>query len=137
MRIDSIERGAAPAIQSYGAYAEKKGGNMKRAVLLSVMGVVLVGVFTLAGMTQGTTAPAAGEQLFKDNCMSCHAGGGNILDKEMPLTGSPDLKTFAAFLTQIRKPKAPMPPFPASKISDTQARRLYDYILKQEENGWK
>ena len=110
---------------------------MVRAVLLSVITVVLVGVFILAGMTQGTTAPASGEQLFKENCVSCHVGGGNILNKQMPLKGSSDLKTFVAFLTQIRKPQQPMPSFPPSKISDKQARGLYDYILRQEKTGWK
>jgi cytochrome c6 len=110
---------------------------MKRAVFLCLMVVILVGLFTIAGLTQGTAAPASGEQLFKEQCASCHAHGGNILNPKKPLKGSPLLKTFEGFLSQIRKPMQPMPPFPVSKISDQQARQLYDYILKQEKGGWK
>jgi cytochrome c6 len=110
---------------------------MKRTVLLSVLAMVLAAGFTIAGMTQGTTAPASGEQMFKEQCAACHANGGNILKPNLPLKGSPDLKTFAAFLSQIRKPQPPMPAFPPAQISDQQAQKLYDYILKQEKAGWK
>jgi len=115
----------------------KKGGHIVRAVFLSLLAVILVGVFTSVGMTQGKTGPASGEQVFKEQCSSCHAGGGNIVNPKMPLKGSPPLKTFAAFLSWIRKPVQPMPPFPPSKISDAQARKLYDYILNREKGGWK
>jgi cytochrome c6 len=110
---------------------------MKQAIFLCLIAVILTSLFTIAGMQQGTAAPASGEQLFKENCAACHAGGGNILNPKMPLKGAPLLKTFAAFLSQIRKPQPPMTAFPPSKISDRQARKLYDYILKQNKAGWK
>ena len=110
---------------------------MKQAIFLCLMAVIIVGLFIMAGMTQGATAPASGEQVFKEQCAACHANGGNVLNQKKPLKGSSDLKTFAAFLMQIRKPQQPMPPFPPSKISDAQAKQLYDYILKQEKSGWK
>jgi len=117
--------------------SRKKGGHIVRAVFLSLLAVILVGVFTGVGMTQGKTGPASGEQLFNVNCSACHAGGGNIVSPKMPLKGSPHLKAFAAFLPWIRKPVQPMPPFPPAKISDAQARKLYDYILQREKGGWK
>ncbi|OGP84075.1 MAG: hypothetical protein A2Z08_00505 [Deltaproteobacteria bacterium RBG_16_54_11] len=101
------------------------------------MAVILVAVFTIAGMTQGTAAPAPTEQLFKEQCAPCHAGGGNIVNPKMPLKGAPLLTTFAAFLSQVRKPQPPMPTFSPSQISDGQAQKLYDYILKQNKDGWK
>jgi cytochrome c6 len=110
---------------------------MKQAVLLSAMVVMLTSLFTITGIQQGATASASAQQLFKENCAACHVGGGNIVNPKMPLKGAPLLKTFAAFLTQIRKPQPPMPAFPPAKISDAQARKLYDYILKQNRAGWK
>ena len=110
---------------------------MKQAVLLSVMAVIITSLFTIAGMTQGTAAPASAEQLFKEQCSACHAGGGNVVNPKMPLKGGTLLETFTTFLSQIRKPQPPMPTFSPSQISDGQARQLYDYILKQNKNGWK
>ena len=110
---------------------------MKQAVFLCLMAVILVGVFTIAGMTEGTAAPASAGQLFKEQCSACHAGGGNVVNPKMPLKGGTLLKTYAAFLSQIRKPQPPMPTFSTAQISDEQAKGLYDYILKQNESGWK
>jgi cytochrome c6 len=110
---------------------------MKQLVFISVTVVVLTGLFIIAGMQQGTAGPTSGEQLFKENCAACHAGGGNIVNPKMPLKGAPLLKTFATFLSQIRKPQPPMTAFPPTKISEKQARKLYDYILKQNKTGWK
>jgi cytochrome c6 len=110
---------------------------MKRTVFISLLAMIFVGLLIIAGLTQRAAGAVSGEQVFKEQCSACHAGGGNILNPKKPLKGSPPLKTFAAFLTQIRKPQQPMPPFPPSKISDEQAKQLYDYILKQEKAGWK
>jgi cytochrome c6 len=110
---------------------------MKQAIFLCLMAVMLTGLFGIAGMQQGTAAPASAEQFFKEQCAACHAGGGNIVNPKMPLKGAPLLKTFAAFLSQIRKPQPPMPTFSPEKISDRQARKLYEYILKQNKAGWK
>jgi cytochrome c6 len=110
---------------------------MKRAVFLCLMAVILTSLFAIAGMQQGAAAPASAGHLFKEQCAACHAGGGNIVNPKMPLKGAPLLKTFATFLSQIRKPQAPMPTFSPAQISDEQAKGLYDYILKQNEDGWK
>jgi mono/diheme cytochrome c family protein len=53
------------------------------------------------------------------------------------LKGAQTLNTFEAFLSWIRQPDQPMPPFPPSTISDQQAKALYDYILKEEKDAWK
>jgi cytochrome c6 len=110
---------------------------MKQAIFLCLMAAMLTGLFSIAAVTQGTAAPVSAGQFFKEQCAACHAGGGNIVNPKMPLKGAPLLKTFAAFLSQIRKPQPPMPTFSPSKISDGQARKLYDYILKQNKAGWK
>ncbi len=110
---------------------------MKRAVFLCLMAMILTSLFAIAGMQQGAAAPASAGQLFKEQCSACHAGGGNVVNPKMPLKGGTLLQTFASFLSQIRKPQPPMPTFTPAQISDEQARKLYDYILKQNESGWK
>ena len=109
---------------------------MKLSLILFVAGTVL-GVFVAAGLTQEAAPGGPGEVLFKENCMACHFGGGNAINPNKPLKAAPQLKTFEAFLTWIRNPVQPMPAYPLTKISDEQAKKLYDYILKQEKGGWK
>ena len=70
----------------------------------------------------------AGEKIFAANCKTCHPGGGNIIKPDHPILNSPKLKNFDTFISWIRKPIAPMPPFPESEISLGQARELYPYL---------
>jgi len=109
---------------------------MKALLILCVAGMAL-GVFVASGLTQDSAPGGPGEVLFKDNCMGCHFGGGNAINPNKPLKGAPNLKSFETFLTWIRNPVQPMPAYPPAKISDEQAKKLYDYILKQEKGGWK
>lgn len=80
---------------------------MVRAIFISLITVIFTSVFAVVGMTQGQTGAASGEQVFKEQCSACHAGGGNILNPKIPLKGSPRLQTFAALLSWIRKPVQP------------------------------
>jgi mono/diheme cytochrome c family protein len=116
---------------------QENGNIMKQEIFISMTTAIIIGLLAIAGLTWGTTVPPSGVQLFKQNCTVCHPKGGNSDNPKVPLKGSQALKTFATFLSWIRQPKSPMPLFPPSKISDKQARRLYDYILKQEKRGWK
>jgi uncharacterized membrane protein len=89
----------------------------------------------------GGRAPAAppalqaGKGLFENNCMACHPNGGNAITPEDIIIGSDRLKDFQTFLVWIRDPrldngkKGPMPNFLPGKISDPQARKLYDYLI--------
>lgn len=78
----------------------------------------------------------AGREIFDQNCKGCHPQGGNILDPSLPLKKAPQLAEFSSFEDFIRNPHTPqgkkgqMPPFPASKITDQQARELYNYIVQ-------
>ena len=114
----------------------KREAAMKALLILCVAGMVL-GVFVAAGLTQDSAPGGPGEVLFKENCMACHPGGGNAINPNKPLKGAQTLKTFGTFLSWIRNPVAPMPAYPPAKISEDQARKLYDYIMKQEKGGWK
>jgi mono/diheme cytochrome c family protein len=66
--------------------------------------------------------------------MGCHPHGANILKPNLPLRTAPQLAEFKSFEKFIRDPKMPdgstgvMPAFVPAKISDQQARELYEYI---------
>ena len=93
------------------------------------------GQLVYAGLAPaGPAIYQAGEKVFDNNCTGCHAHGGNVIAPNLPLAGSPELSDFETFERFVRSPRMPdgsagaMPPFPISKISDKQARALYEYI---------
>jgi hypothetical protein len=85
---------------------------------------------------QGDTL--TGEEIFNANCSSCHPNGGNSITPNLPLRGAPQLADYDKFLAYIRHPvlpngsPGPMPPFPPERISDNQARNLYQYLESME-----
>jgi uncharacterized membrane protein len=82
----------------------------------------------------------AGGKIFRARCSGCHPGGGNIVVPSLPLKSAPELASWDHFEGFIRNPKMPdgsrgiMPPFPENKISQPQAKELYEYILHVLEN---
>jgi hypothetical protein len=81
---------------------------------------------------QGSTLPGA--EIFNANCSSCHPNGGNTIVPNLPLNGAPQLADYDRFLAYIRHPDmpngspGPMPAFPPERISDEQAKNLYQYL---------
>jgi mono/diheme cytochrome c family protein len=75
-----------------------------------------------------------GAEIYDSNCRRCHAAGGNLITPNLPLKGAPQLANFNTFLAFIRRPTmpdgspGPMPAFPPERISDEQARQLYQYV---------
>ena len=108
---------------------------------LAFLAVVALGYFG-AELAFGNKAPAAppeyqaGEKIYMKNCSACHPYGGNIVNARLSVTGAPELVDFRIFLLYLRDPKQPkpnialMPIVPPTKISDEQAKQLYDYITK-------
>ncbi|WP_077614453.1 cytochrome c oxidase subunit II [Caenibacillus caldisaponilyticus] len=98
-----------------------------------------------AGPDQPASASAKqGEQLFKQNCMSCHAVGASQTNKLAPnLTNFADRKYIAGFLDHDKKtlekwiadpsalkPGATMPARGASgKLTDEQIKQIADYLF--------
>ena len=88
----------------------------------------------------GSTAFSAqdGANLYAAHCGACHAGGGNIIDPALPVTGSSKMKSLAVFTAFNRNPlkpegskgTIPMPAFPKDKISDAEMKLIYEYSLK-------
>lgn len=100
---------------------------------LCLCAVVVLGYFggqlTYAGRTiSGPKAYMGGQKIFSAHCTTCHPSGGNTLAPDKPILHSPLLKNQEFFNMWLRHPASPMPAFPPAKISDAQARDLYDYI---------
>jgi uncharacterized membrane protein len=106
---------------------------------LAFANVVALGYFGGHLVFGGNAPPApkqyqAGREVFRV-CSGCHAHGGNIIAPNLPLRNAPQLEKFSDFLEFLRDPKlpsgatGPMPPFSTHRISEQQARELYDYIV--------
>jgi hypothetical protein len=94
-----------------------------------------------AGSTErpeGLSDMLAGENIFEDRCSGCHPDGKNIIRPDLPIKGSLKISDFTTFLHFIRNPllpdglKGPMPSFSGRKISDSQARSLYQYLISEK-----
>jgi cytochrome c6 len=70
---------------------------------------------------------AGGEALFKAKCASCHPDGGNIIKPAETLKGIKDPKKIT---NKIRKGGGGMPVFDTKAISDADAKKLANYIIK-------
>jgi uncharacterized membrane protein len=97
--------------------------------------VVVLGYYGGQLVYGGRAAPSsaefkAGEMIFRAKCSACHPGGGNALVPGKPILHSHKLQDLITFVQWVRDPKAPMPAFPARRISDTKVRDLYEYITK-------
>ena len=89
------------------------------------------------------SAETTGESLFKENCSACHPDGGNILNPKKTLKQKDlevnDIKTAEAIVKKMRNP-GPVPTHPQewagmkmfdkNKISDQDALKIAEYILK-------
>jgi uncharacterized membrane protein len=121
----------------------KKGAEYKPVVAIYCACFVIVVILGYFGgqLTYGSKGPAppenvkAGAKVFSANCKGCHPNGGNILKPNLPLRSAPQLAEFKSFEGFIRDPKMPdgsagaMPAFAPAKISDQQAKELYNYIV--------
>jgi mono/diheme cytochrome c family protein len=102
----------------------------------------------LQGMQQGLnamqkegTAPAEasrlGERTFSNRCSGCHPQGGNAIVPDLPIQGSSALADFDTFLAFVRHPRmpdgsrGPMPAFYPDRLSNQQARELYQFLRQQ------
>jgi uncharacterized membrane protein len=144
IKIKLILAGVLLVLLSIGLIVTRKPGGNPVASLtilsLSFFTVVALGYYggqlVFGGWTP--TAPKElqiGARLYKGNCSGCHPNGGNIIATNLPLNIAPQLADFDTFRSFVRHPKMPngspgeMPDFPSAKISDQQARELYQYIV--------
>ncbi len=113
----------------------------------ALLAIYLLAFFTVVGLGYfggrldfGGRAPAvrpqleAGRRLFQNNCMACHPNGGNAILPHNIIIGSDKLKDLQTFIAWLHNPrldngqKGPMPEFPPKKISEDQAKELFNYL---------
>jgi len=104
--------------------------------ILGLLGGDTIG-FSMSGSGQDkapqkTSLISAGADIFNTHCRACHQNGGNIINPDKPVKGSPQLADFETFLAFIRNPTSPMPPFSQGTIMDKQAKALYTYITSEQ-----
>lgn len=113
----------------------------KAVIMCGLSSLIALGLGYFGGQLVYTgRVPAAspglekGAYLFRANCSGCHPYGGNIVDREAILTGSPELRDLKVFIRFIRDPRldngkrGPMPVFTLSRVSDAEAQVLWAYL---------
>jgi cytochrome c6 len=117
---------------------KRKAGRM----ILPLLGLCLA-MFLISYAAGEKPAQDVGESLFKENCSPCHPDGGNILNPKKTLhekdLAANKINTAGDIVKKMRNP-GPVPTHPQewagmrmfdkNKISDEDAMKIADYILK-------
>ncbi len=104
---------------------------------------MLFAVLTCATFLFGSPVMAAdldnGAKVFSNNCASCHAGGGNVINQAKTLKRADlekyNMDSIEAITTQVRQGKMAMPSFIGS-LSDKDIEDVAAYVLVKAEKGW-
>ncbi len=119
-----------------------KGESMKLCATISTA-AALIFLFAVSLPAKGTSEETSAEALFKEHCASCHPDGGNILNPKKTLhekdREANNIRTADDIVRKMRNP-GPFPDHPQEwagmrmfdqrTISDDDARKIADYILK-------
>jgi cytochrome c6 len=113
-----------------------------KKVLLIVFAIALSVIFTFTRSVLADETPN-GAQIFKDNCASCHIGGGNILIAEKNLKKEALLSylenyesdPIQAIIYQVQNGKNAMPAF-KGKLSESEILQVAAYVFQKTEQGW-
>ncbi len=93
-------------------------------------------LLALAGSASAQDASRGKQFYYNNTCYGCHGFNGQTGARNLVGTSSPILATPETFIAFLRgranfapmTPSTAMPTFPASAISDAQARDIYAYI---------
>jgi len=97
-----------------------------------VASVAIVSVLVVACYAKDVAS--SGEALFKEHCAVCHPDGGNIVNPQFALHGK-DLKAHSItkpsqIVGKLRNPGPGMTKFDKKTISDKDAMKIAQYVLK-------
>lgn len=107
---------------------------MRKVTAVIAAGIVIgTGIMVLSG-GKAMGAEQTGEALFKQNCAICHVDGGNIVNPQKPLhkkeREANGVKTTADIIKRMRHPGPGMTMFDEKTISNKDAHKIAEYILK-------
>lgn len=90
--------------------------------------------FATAGFATEETKAKSGEELFKTNCAVCHPDGSNIVNPKKTLhkkdRDANNIKKQQDIINKMRNPGPGMTKFDKATISDKDAKKIAQYILK-------
>ncbi len=101
-----------------------------------IVGASVVALFVLSFVSVGLAKDPArtGRQLFEKNCSPCHPNGSNVInpaftlhDKDREAHG---VKTARDIMGKMRNPGPGMTKFDRNKISDKDAKKIAEYVMK-------
>lgn len=115
---------------------------MKKVLLFVLLTIVLFFIFTYISSALADET-SNGAKIFKDNCASCHIGGGNILIAEKTLKKEAllqylenyETESIQAIIYQIQNGKNAMPAF-KGKLSEPEILEVAAYVFQKAERGW-
>ncbi len=101
------------------------------AILISL---IFASSFSTAAATKEKAAAKSGEELFKTHCAVCHPDGGNVVNPSKTLhkkdRDANGVKKAADIIKKMRNPGPGMTQFDKKTISDKEAQKIAQYILK-------
>lgn len=104
--------------------------------LTAYLSAGVFGLFAFAATQSLAQAADAknGENVFKKYCAACHPNGGNVLRPNKNLTKkvleNNGIKTVNDIIKIMRKPGEDMTKFDEKTLSENDARKIAEYILK-------
>ncbi|MEJ2683060.1 MAG: c-type cytochrome [Candidatus Sulfobium sp.] len=101
-----------------------------KKIVLALLSVSLVFCFLQTAGANGKT----GEELFENNCSPCHPNGSNVVNPDFTLhkkdRDKHGVKTAADIMGKMRNPGPGMTQFTRQMVSDRDAKKIANYILK-------
>lgn len=94
---------------------------------LALLVLLIVVAICTPFISPGAGASPNGEQIFKENCASCHNGGGNLVDPKKPIKGSAKLASEDKFKEYLLKPTGSMLAVPKIANDTPALDALYKY----------
>ena len=106
---------------------------MKKMLMILFL-VVPLFLFGTAGFANETAKEKSGRELFQLDCSVCHPDGGYIVNPQKTLhkkdLAANNIKKPGDIINKMRNPGPGMTKFDQKTISDKDAKKIGEYILK-------
>ena len=106
---------------------------MNKGFMVLFLGVSLF-LYGTTGSAKETAKGNSGEALFRQHCSACHPDGGNIVNAQKTLhkkeLSANKIKKPGDIVTKMRHPGPGMTAFDKKTVTDADAKKIADYILK-------
>jgi len=105
-----------------------------KKIFTTVLTAAALFSFAAAGFAKEETKSASGEELFKTHCAACHPDGGNIVNPQKTLhkkdRQTNNINKPQDIINKMRNPGPGMTQFDKPTISDKDAKKIAEYIIK-------